>query len=227
MKGVRFFILAMFVLSTGCGSDDTTVAPITKTTPTPSKHAVLSLLFSDFENAYKQRDLAGYEEIIDDQFVFHLAQVDVAQGHPSQWARAQEMEYTGDLFNPAYEGGLQCDSVYFDFQFPDPHGIELYTFHPASAPNETWYSTVLGYTYYFRFGPSLAIASGTGDKIKLTIRNAGTESRPYWKFVQIDDYGPYGIPTQTSMKSETLQWSFGAAKSVYAPVPQQEEVIYR
>lgn len=219
MRGLRFFILSIVVILSGCGSNDTTVAPTIKT-PTPSKHAVLSLLFSDFETAYNQRDLAGYDEIIDDKFVFHLSSIDRSLGHPSQWARAQEMEYTGKLFDTAYDGALQCDSVYFAFQFPDPHTIALYTFHPASAPSETWYSTVLGYTYYFRFGPQLAIASGTGDKIKLTIRNAGTEDRPYWKIVQIDDYGPYGIPKQTSMKSETLQWSFGAAKSVYAPAPQ-------
>jgi len=177
----------------------------------------MSQLFGDFQSAYNQRDMAKYSGLIDDRFVFYLSFTDASTGHPSQWNKSQELEYTGELFDPDYAGTFRCDSIYFQLYYPNPHAIELYTFHPDSAPDETWYSTILGYDYFFRFGSiNFALASGPGNKIKFTIRNAGTERAPVWKFVQIRDYGSDGIPSQASAE-EVMIWTLGRAKSLYVP----------
>jgi hypothetical protein len=109
---------------------------------------------------------------------------------------------------------MRCDSIYFDFNYP--RLIPFRTYHPATAPDETWWSTRLSFDFVFDYEPGLTVASAPGNSAVFIIRNAGTEADPVWKLRAMYDLGP-DESLFLAGASDTLLWSLGRAKGLYRP----------
>ena len=196
------------LLSCG-GSGDSTTAPSTPTYTLTTK----SQLFSDLTKAFNRHDPAAYAKLLDHNFVFYLSAFDQTTG--AEWDRATEVDYTSKLLDLDYDGSLQCDSVYFAFHYDLPY-ITYHVFTPASAPNESWYQTTLSCSFLFHFGLGVTFGSASNNTMTFVIRNAGTESAPVWKFVEIHDNGSPELGSG-GKDGDVYLMSLGRVKALYAP----------
>jgi len=187
ITGLMVCGLAVVVLMPlGCGDDS-------PTTPAGDGSAFLNLtqkwhVLNNIEVAYNKRDLTKYDALLDDNFTFFLSPGDVGGSIPSQWGRADEILYNSRLFDPNYSGAHRCRSIEMDLNLPDDKSTIPWTeITPASAPDETWYSTTVFYRFRFEMDPDTHFESVAGAKGEFAVRNAGTPEQPHWQLVEFRD----------------------------------------
>ena len=178
-------------------------------TPLTSKSAVLDNL----ESAWNQRFPDQVDELLDDNFAFYFSPGDVGGNIPEQWDRATELATSTALFisNTTPTTGPVCISVQVDIQSTNPQWIAVV---PEVAPEETWYTTTLVYSFTFEMDPGQTYSSAQGAKAQFTVRNAGTDGAPDWRLVEWRDLG--GLATfriHQTASSRTATW--GAIKALY------------
>ena len=213
MKTLRSTLSALALLAVvSCGGEDGPAgpgpAPICLDCDITTKEAVLTR----FESVFNKRNIAGYDNLLDDNFVFYLAPGDVVGGLPAQWGRAEEIDYMSKLLNKNFAGPYRCSHVEVDLLLNN--GVQWVEIIPATA-DETWYQTTVFDEYLFNIGPDQLI-SKNGAKVQLTVRNAGTEEEPAWKLVEWRELeSDDNLVASTSMATDTRTW--GEIKSLYRP----------
>lgn len=206
--------LAAFVFS-GCG-DDPVQPPIPPVDPWPDPSAKESVLYY-VQRAYNERNSGRYEQILDDGFKNFLSDGDVNNGLPEQWDLAQEKTVTRNLFSKTQVGDLPLvKSINMDLLYEN--GVTWTEVVPTSAPTETWYSASVYYSFqilvhYDQIDEDIVYYPPGSSKAQITVRNAGTDSKPDWKLVEFRDLGGGSLATLRMASTEQTSW--GKVKALY------------
>lgn len=180
MKKLRATILSAVLLAVACGGDDP-AQPLPPGIPEPPDLSRREGVLPFFERVFNTRNIARYDEVLDENFVFYLAPGDVLVGMPEQFGRAEDLLLTSRLFDPNYAGQYRCEEIKVDLQVPDD--LVWVEIEPGSAPDERWYVATVFNEYRFEIGPDTYL-SKNGARVQLTVRNAGTDVVPAWRLVE-------------------------------------------
>ncbi len=162
--------------------------------------------------SYNRRNLQKYDELLDNDFTFHLSAGDVGGGIPSQWDRSVEVAVHTNLFDPTYNGTTPaCESIEFDIDFED--GVSWTEFDSPTIPSEKWYSTTVSYHFVFEMEGDIHRINNPGSAAEFTVRNAGTEDAPQWRLVEVSDLGSDLLVFSSAAATEQATW--GGVKAMY------------
>ena len=165
----------------------------------------------DIEAAYNERRSDWYDALLNPNFTFFLSANDVGSGLPAQWDRATEVLVHSRLLDRNY-APLPADSIYLDIQ-TEPLNFTWIAFNPASAPNETWYTTTIYYTFRIEIEPDTHIPLA-GSKAQFTVRDTGpyNDDAHHWQLVEMRDLGGANLAAVAGLTEAT---SWGQVKALY------------
>ena len=217
MKSMLVLIVlgAALAIVPACGDDDPT-APVRTPVPWPPVSGKWQVLRT-MELAISRRNLQRYEELLDDNFTFYLANSDVLGGLPESWDREIEIHANANLFSTEQPPAPMKHvlSLHMDIQWEDDRGKPNVAWIELTPPNssETWYTTTVFFNFQVDVEGDLTYISNPGTQAQFTVRNAGTEEGPVWKLVEMRDLGSSSGPATTSRSTEPATW--GGIKAGY------------
>jgi hypothetical protein len=195
-------VVALFAVA--CSDDSVQPTPCLSCggKPLSKKSDVLN----NIEYAYNKRNIAKYDELLDDNFTFFYTQGAVSGGGtPVQWGRPDELTTTSGLLAAA-------DKVDLTIDWKDADGNATVQWVEQISGSETWYYTTAFYHFTIKIGDTTYIPN-TGAKAQFTVRNAGTAEKPKWKLVEFRDLGASSLLNATSKATEPTTW--GQVKAIY------------
>lgn len=167
----------------------------------------------NIEKAHEKRLLDWYEEVLDPNFTFFLSNSDVGGGLPVSWGRSDEITANTNLFSNSPPAQYpRCKRIQIDIQWEG--GVVWTEVIPESAPDETWYTTILDYDFKIDVEPDMTYINDPGAKAQFTVRNAGTEDAPQWRLVEMRDLGDDSSVVQGGVAS-TVSTTWGSVKAIY------------
>jgi hypothetical protein len=209
-------VFAVLCFGVSCGDDDAVRHdPIIP--PDPDLTEKWHVLYS-MELAYTRRRLDRYDQLLDDNFTFYLADGDVAGGLPPSWDRAVEMGVNTLLFmkDPPPAPMPRCKSIKMDIKWEDANGnpaVSWVEITSPGLPDETWYTATVFFNFQIDVEPDLTYINNTGAKAQFTVRNAGTDEMPSWRLVELREIGS-GPPALTTARA-TEPSTLGQVKAIY------------
>lgn len=143
----------------------------------------------NLKQAYDDRNIDRYDELLDEDFVFFFSNTDVQNGTVEylQWARAAEVNATRNLFDPSFtKPDLQpASSIRLTLTYAEGEDkwVEVTPPDPVAYPDEVWYEKIVRY--------SLTVKSGVIDFVgndiqaSFTVRLATDQSsgREYYRII--------------------------------------------
>lgn len=209
------------VIPLACGDDDPAKPP------TPVDYCPLGgcnnrqNVLQHLELAYNNRAITEYNKILDPNFTMYFSSADVLAGKtPEQWGRQDEISASRNLFDRAYtdtnpSDGIQprCEGIHMDVKWED--GVQWQEIEPASAPDEKWYTATVFYQFQFDIEGDVHLINNQSAKAQFTVRNAGTESQPQWRLVEMRDLNSSSNSSASSSSTEQSTW--GQIKTLYRP----------
>jgi hypothetical protein len=148
-------------------------------------------VFFNLQQAYNNRNLERYEELLDDDFIFFFSNTDVQSGavQYAQWERAAEVNATRNLFDPNFtKPGLEPASsinLRLDYAAGEDKWVEVTPPDPIANP-EKWYEKIVKY--------SLTVKSGVIDYVGYDIQASfvvryatDSEGKQYWRIIMWRD----------------------------------------
>ncbi|HEX5131278.1 MAG TPA: hypothetical protein VFX92_02195 [Candidatus Krumholzibacteria bacterium] len=167
--------------------------------------------------AHNRRDITEYDKLLDPDFRFLLAAGDVKVGLPSFWDRTTEVGANQCFFDRAgCMGKPLATSVAMELLFG---GVQWVGFQPASAPDETWYTTTVFYNFQIEFAPDTKYIPYAGAKAQFTVRNAGTDEAPQWKLLEMRELSANsGLNASAAARTSTEETTWGRVKSLYVSI---------
>lgn len=144
-------------------------------------------VLSNLEAACNERNIERYNELLDNDFVFHFSIADVENGsvQVSSWGRAAEIASARNMFDPNFSkpgvnpvSDIELRLVY---AAGDDPWTPITPSDPERYPGETWYEKVV--TYY------LTVTAGDMQFIcmdvnaSFVVRWASVGDKQYWRIV--------------------------------------------
>jgi hypothetical protein len=227
MREARFIPLLVLLLALpifSCSGDDN---------PTKPKESPYKTLFADgprdnvlnnLEQAYNDRNLNRYDELLDADFVFYFSAADVQNGTVSapHWSRAAEIMANRNMFDPNYSNPNQEPVKDIDLSLVYPAGDDEWTpVAPEDQVNygsETWYQKIVTYNLTVQLPGNFQLV-GLNKQAAIVLRAATEESKDYWRIVVWRD------DTGTSFRQAlrggqaagiTEETTWGQIKSLYS-----------
>ena len=210
---MRKYALAAMVmaalLALGCAKEETPLlnaGPPESSTLTERWHTL-----DQMENVWNERSIVGYDALLDEDFTFFFALVDVDNGLPIQWDRATEIGAARNMFDPNYTGERRITDIDLDLQFK-PEDLEWSEFDPADAKydGETWYRTTVNYGFTFEADPDWMFINQRNSKAGYTIRQTNGK----WRVVEMHDLGG-GSLRSLAMSGAVEKKTWGGIKALY------------
>ncbi len=206
-------LVCLTVVPLGCGDSGTNPPP-----PPSGGYdapATREMVLQNLQRSYNERNVTEYTKILDDGFVFFLSDGDVNGGLPSQWGRDVETDANTHLFSeiedPMGRWPL-CTAIQMDVVFEN--GVTWTPVpNPAAAPDETWYTTTCFYDFQIAIAPDIRFIPTPGSQAQFTVRNAGTETKPSWRLVDMRDLGGAVLAGKHAFASESATW--GSVKALF------------
>lgn len=217
MKPILAIILLVLLAGLlACGEDGDEPGVI-KVVPEPPINYTREGVLAGIERACNQRNIARYEALLDDNFTFYLTDADVLGGLPETWTRADEIQLSENMFSTTPPPGMpRCRSMKLDIQWESN-----LTWIEASSPeaDETWYVATLFVYFEIDVDPDITFISNTGTKATFTVRNAGTDTTPDWRLVELQDLGGPSGPSLSAALAGVEPSTWGHVKSLFLPLP--------
>jgi hypothetical protein len=216
-------VLAGAALLAGC-SDDPQNRPVRSGPVAGDSFENLTEIWhplNNLEEACSQRNIDRYREALDaDYYTFFFSPADFASGQTAQfWTYDEDTEAAERMFDPQLPDiGKRAVNLEFDLIF-DKDSIVWSEFVPADPPNETWYSTTVGYTFYIKLGDGVReYVQRPGSGASITVRQHPGEGK--WRIVQITDIpgtAQNSISIRQLAERDVQDASLGEIKAIYTP----------
>jgi hypothetical protein len=187
-------MLALSIVAS-CGDEDVVgtddVSPY-KNEPQLRDHVLLNL-----QQAYADRNMDRYVQLLDENFVFFFSDDDVQKGavQYDRWDRWAEIGATRNLFDSNFsKPGLEPASsitLQLDYAAGEDEWTEVTPPDPLAYPNEMWYEKIVKYSLTVRSGHCDYI--GRDIRTVFTVRHASdSQGKKYWRIVLWrDDTGTF------------------------------------
>jgi hypothetical protein len=142
-----------------------------------------------------------------------------SQRNIDRYREALDAEAAERMFDPQLPDiGKRAVNLEFDLIF-DKDSIVWSEFVPADPPNETWYSTTVGYTFYIKLGDGVReYVQRPGSGASITVRQHPGEGK--WRIVQITDIpgtAQNSISIRQLAERDVQDASLGEIKAIYTP----------
>jgi hypothetical protein len=214
----KLLVLSCFLAAAAliaCGEEGDIHQPRTPRAPEFQDLSETWHVLNNIELAYTKRRIEKYEQLLDENFTFYLANGDVGNGVPASWDRGLEIMAHMHLFASDPPGDLpRCKDIDVDIMWEDNDGKPNVVWVEVVTPSdETWYMTTVFYDFTFDVEPDLIFIPRPGSKASFTVRNAGTEEAPQWRLVEMRDLG--GSSSASAAAASTEQATFGKMKAMY------------
>ena len=137
---------------------DTAPPPLVPPGPTYLPLNKRDNVLHNLKTSYNQRQIEPYDQLLDDNFIFHFSQADFKDGNVSvaQWGRIDEIGTTANMFDPTYTppDGSPISSINLTLEFPEgeDNWQAVTPPDPQAFPGETWYRKVVLYTLVVEAG---------------------------------------------------------------------------
>ena len=141
----------------------------------------------NLELAYNQRKIGPYEELLDQDFVFHFSPADISNNNVSvsNWDRPAELAATANMFDRNYSPPNRdpISSIDLDIQFADSaDNWNPVQPDPVKYPGETWYVQNVDYFLQVKAG-QWTYTSGNTIKASFTVRPVDVNGKTIWRIV--------------------------------------------
>ena len=126
----------------GCAlnPDDDDNGPIdTIPTGTYDRKDKTKLITEYLEHVYATMDSSGYEEALDEPYLFELLESEIDPDDPTEWwDKGEELDIAGRMFNARYnDAGQRVERIVLDLT--DRTTVVDNTNYPDKPPGATWY----------------------------------------------------------------------------------------
>jgi len=127
-------------------------------------------VLSNLALSYNERNLREYDKLLDDNFVMIFSAADISEGvTPDQWARAKEVDVTGQMFDPNHPTpDLRITNIDCTLDY----AADDWTIEPEneSHPDESWWRKVVAYDLIMKWDGVGWERRGLGLHAEITIR---------------------------------------------------------
>jgi hypothetical protein len=143
---------------------------------------------NNLEEAYRQRNIDRYREVLDSvYYTFFFSATDYSSGKTDElWTYDQDTRAASRMFDQQFPDlNLRAVNLEFDLIF-NKDNLLWSEVIPGDPPNETWYTTTMGYTFYIKLGDGVReYIQAPGASAQITVRQNPSDGK--WKVVQIYD----------------------------------------
>lgn len=217
MRHIAMIVVLACLAFVACEDDPVTPPsqpPVYRELTTPENVLI------NLETSYNRRNFSELEKLLDSGFTFFLSTGDAGGGLPESWGRSDETAIHTRLFDPEYSGAAPtCSAIALDLVLDEA------TWTESPVGDEVRYTTTVFYNFKFDIEPDIYYISNSGSKVRLTVRNAGTDDAPHWQLVEMKDLGTPDLAARLSTGTYSMTW--GRVKSLYLDPPTERAFLSR
>jgi len=179
-------LLAGAALLAGCSEDTSAPPPPPKSTGFENLTEVWHPL-NNLEMSYIQRNIDRYSDALDADYYrfYYSTAVPASERGDTYWTYDQDTQGMRLMFDAQLPNlNMRVVNMEFDLVF-DKDALNWVEVAPGDPPNETWYTTVVPYTFYLKLGSGDEYGSKRGATAQITVRQHPDDDR--WRIVGVAD----------------------------------------